>query len=75
MLREYCSAPAKSTGQMFPILLTIDCFLTFYIMAGMSGMIVEALRSRLYPIGYLPYPVEIKLRDPRAVINVSRIKD
>ena len=38
-------------------------------------MIVEALGSRLYPIGYLPYPVQIKPRDPRAVINVGRIED
>jgi hypothetical protein len=75
VLREYFSAPAKSIGQMFSILLTIDCFLTFCIMAGMSGMIVEALGSRLYLIGYLLHPAETKLRDPRAVINSGRIED
>jgi hypothetical protein len=45
VLREYYSVPAKPTSQMLPIFLTIKCFLTYCIMAGMSRMIVEALGS------------------------------
>jgi hypothetical protein len=45
------------------------------MMAGMSGMIVEALGSRLYPIGYLPHPAETKLRDPGTMVDASQIED
>jgi hypothetical protein len=45
------------------------------MVAGLYGMIVEALGSRLYLIGYLPYLAETKLRDPRAAIDVGWIED
>lgn len=41
----------------------------------MSWMVVEALTSRVYPTGYLLHLAKTELRDPRAVIGVSRIED
>lgn len=75
VLREYYLASAKSTGRVFTILFTIDCFLAFCMMAGMFEMIVEALGSRLYLMGFLPRPAEIKLRDLIAVTDIDRIED